>query len=199
MATSSSTNHRKESPTPVMDRDLSLPCIQKSLRKKTKKWLKDGKGTLRESSSSCVLMFASDHRCTLRGEYIDRFILCRRCYTVDSVDARPQAELTRYICVLSSKDVSASSRPQRVKPIKPFYCGRPSSILSPYICSLGELALVPELGYQSFMCDPGDVVAAMGTSIPHDYSACVVQSTQACAYSCVLCEWIREISCPLGS
>jgi hypothetical protein len=198
MATSSSTNHRKESPTPVMDRDLSLPCIQKSLRKKTKKWLKDGKGTLRESSSSCVLMFASDHRCTLRGEYIDRFILCRRCYTVDSVDARPQAELTRYICVLSSKDVSASSRPQRVKPIKPFYCGRPSSILSPYICSLGELALVPELGHQPYVRHAGDVLAPVGTPIPQGYAAHTVQSTQTGADARILFEWRRQVSGRLG-
>src|SRR5579863_9156449 len=60
--TSGSTSHRKESPTPVIAQGLSLPCIQKLLRKRTVIWLKDGRRMLRESSSSCVLIFTSKHQ-----------------------------------------------------------------------------------------------------------------------------------------
>ncbi len=84
-------------------------------------------------------------------------------------------------------------------PIHIIYCGHSFSILSTKICYLSELALVSKLGYQSFMCDAGNIVAAVGTSIPHNYSAYTVQSTQVCVYSCVLCEWSWEISCSLGS
>jgi len=60
--------------------------------------------------------------------------------------------------------------------------------------SLWFLSLVISLSC-NFMCYAGDVVAAVGTSIPHGQSTSGTQCTRAGAEACVFYEWHRQISC----
>ena len=163
--------------------------------KMVERWQKDAEGIIIFVRSG--FCFQTSNACLPKG-HIDWFILCRRCYTGDGLDAGPQAKLTRYLRVLSREDVSAPSRPQRVSPIHPFFVGFSSSFLSPEICCLGEHTLVPEPGYQSHMCHAGDVVTTMGTSIHQDYSGPTAQSRETGTDACVLCKWRRQVSDFLG-
>ena len=128
----------------------------------------------------------------------DYFILCCRCCARRCISPRPPTKPPGYIFILSRKTLSTSSRPKCATPIHAIRCGHSSCILSTEVCCLGELTLVLELGHQSFMRDVGDIAAAMVASIPQDYSASTMRTTQAGTRSCILCNWSREISCFLG-
>jgi hypothetical protein len=64
------------------------------------------------------------------------------------------------------------------------------------MCYLGEFTLVLELGYQSFVRYAGDIVTAVGTSLPQDHSGIRPKSTLASTQACIFCRWHAEISCP---
>ena len=66
--------------------------------KMVERWQKDAEGIIIFVRSDSY--FQTPNACLPKG-HIDRFILCRRCYTGDGLDAGPQAKLTRYLRVLS--------------------------------------------------------------------------------------------------
>ena len=88
---------------------------------------------------------------------IERFILCHCRRIAYYLNPRPQVKLTRHLRVVPKEHLSASSsrEPKCFSSVDPICLGRTSSILSTKICHLGELTLVPEPGYQPFMCDGG--------------------------------------------
>ncbi|KAH9963398.1 hypothetical protein BGW80DRAFT_853503, partial [Lactifluus volemus] len=87
-----------------------------------------------------------------RYPYLYRFILCCSCSIGRSVDPRLEAKFTRYLRILSRKDLSATRRPEHISCIHPCNSSSTSPILSTDVCSLGQLAMVPELGHQPYMC-----------------------------------------------
>src|SRR5260221_2745950 len=64
-------------------------------------------------------------------------------------------------------------------------------------CLWGQTPVL-ELGYQPFMRNAGDILAATGTQIPQYHSAGAMRSTQADTCSCILCECCQGISCCRG-
>jgi hypothetical protein len=68
-----------------------------------------------------------------------------------------------------------------------------TTIRPPKLCSLGQCALVLELGNQPYLCSTCDAAAAMGTKVSQDHSV-TLQPTQTSAYPCVLFRRRREVS-----
>ena len=108
---------------------------------------------------------------------IDWFILCY-CRFVDfCVNSGYSTESTGHLQLLPrthlpgycrSKSIQYFELPPRI----------PTPVFSTKVCSLGELALVLELGDQHYLCSTCDVATAMGTKIPQGHPD-TLQSTQA--------------------
>jgi hypothetical protein len=141
-----------------------------------------------------ILIFVSRHispymKLRTSTGNIERFILCHcRCFAYD-LNPRPQAKLTRHLRILPKEHLSASSsrQPKCFSSVDPVCFGRTSSILSTKICHLGELTLVPELGYQPFVCHGGNYGSELGSSILLGLSAATLYVREASANPCNLC------------
>jgi len=129
---------------------------------------------------------------------LDRFVLCGRRCVCGCFSPGPQTQLAGYFRVLSREYLPAPCRSQPTPPDQLFHSGKAFGILSANICHLGEHPLVLELGYQSYMCDTGNILTTVDTSTHKNYSTSTALSAQTGTGACILCEWHRQISCSLG-
>jgi hypothetical protein len=108
------------------------------------RWQKDADGIL-----IFVSIHVSPHKLTIVTSIIivDRFILCRSCGIRCSFDPGFEAKSTGYLCILSREHLSTTRRPEHISCIHPCQSSSTTPILSTDICSLGQLIMVPELGY----------------------------------------------------
>ncbi len=99
----------------------------------------------------------------------------------------------------STLAISIRFLPTRMPHAHPFLpCRQATPILSSEVCSLGELSLVLELGYEPQLCSVGNIVTSMGASIYPSHAACAVQPREASANASILCRWGGEDACPVG-
>jgi hypothetical protein len=160
------------------------------------RWQKDADG---------ILIFVSPHVTSTHlivatnVNIVDRFILCCRCGIAHSVNPGFEAKFTGYLCILSCRHISTSRRPEHISCIDSCHSSYTTPVLSTEIRNLGQFIMVPELGYQSYICTSGDIVTAVGASIPHNHSTTAFESTQACTNSFVLCRWSGKVSSSFGS
>ena len=160
------------------------------------RWQKDADG---------LLIFVSPHVTSTHLSVVtnvniaDRFILCCSFGIARSVNPRLEAKFTGYLCILSCQYLSTSRRPEHISCIDPCHSSYTTPILSTEIRNLGQFIMVPELGHQSYICTSGDIITAVGASIPHSYSTTAIQSTQACTNPFILCRWSGKVSSSFGS
>jgi hypothetical protein len=152
------------------------------------------------SSFSSVPHFTSTRLSVVANmNIVDRFILCCRCGIARSVDPRLEAKFTGYLCILSRQHLSTSRRPKHISCLNPCQSSYTTPILSTKIRNLGQFIMVPELGHQSYMRTSGDIVTAVGASIPHSHSTTALESTQARTNSFILRRWSGKVSSSFGS
>ena len=124
---------------------------------------------------------------------IDWSILCC-CRNVDiCVDSGYPTEPTGYFQLLPREHLSDAYWPEWINHFNfsPFFS---TPLLSTKPRSLGQRALVHELGDQPYLCPPCNAPAAMGATISQDHSVPPVHSTQTSADPCVLFRRYREVS-----
>ena len=168
---------------------------QEEDNKTADRWQKDADGILIFVSSSYYLPHLS---VVTNVNIVDRFILCCRCGIARSVNSRLETKSTGYLCILSRQYLSTSRRPEHISLVDPCHSSYTTPILSTEIRYLGQFTMVPELGHQSYMCTSGDIVTAVGASIPHSHSTTALESTQASTNPFVLCRWCGEVSSSFG-
>jgi hypothetical protein len=152
------------------------------------------------SSFSSVPRVTSTHLSVVTNmNVVDRFILCCCCGITRSVNPGLEAKSTGYLCILSCQHLSTSRRPEYISCIDPWHSSYTTPILSTKIRNLGQFTMGPELGDQSYLCTSGDIVTAMGASIPHGHSTTAVQSTQASTNPFILRRWSGKVSSSFGS
>ena len=137
----------------------------------TESWQADANGILVfvRSSPDTVLHTNSP--------FIDRLIL-RFCRIVAlGVNSRHSAESTGYLQLLPRRYLSSKCCQLKSVQCFKFPSGLPTVIFSTHICHMGELALVLELGDQSYLCSTRDLTTAVGPKIPQGHSD-TLQSTQ---------------------
>src|SRR6267154_6112850 len=125
----------------------------------------------------------------LGSNFIEWFVLCRRCNIARCDDPRPQAKSARYLCVSSRKNPPGPRRSHRITHCHTFNFNKTTHLLSPELRRLGQLTLVLELDPQSYLRTSGYIATAVGTSIHQDYSAAASKPPRACAHPRVLLRW----------
>ena len=124
---------------------------------------------------------------------IDWSILCFCCIVDLSIDSRPPAESTRYIQLLPRQRVSGYDSSERIE----FPPSFTAPVHSTELCSLGQRAVVLELGDQYYLRSPCDIATAVGMTIPQ-CDPNTLPPTQASSHSCVLRKRRREVSASVG-
>jgi hypothetical protein len=175
---------------------MYVKMSQEEDNKTADRWQKDADGILIFVSSSYYLPHLS---VVTNVNIVDRFILCCRCGIARSVNPRLETKSTGYLCILSCQYLSTSRRPEHISRIDPCHSSYTTPILSTEICNLGQFIMVLELGHQSYICASGDIITAVGASIPHSYSTTAIQSTQACTNPFILRRWSGKVSSSFGS
>jgi hypothetical protein len=163
---------------------MYLKMAEDEDNKMTDRWQKDADGILIFVSAYIALHSPSE---VTNMNTVDWFILgfCRGIGR--GLSPGPQAKFTGYLSILSREHLSTSRRPKRISCIYPCHSSYATTLLSTEISSLGQLALVPQFGHESYICATGDIVTAVGASIHQNHSTTTVQSTQASTDPCVLC------------
>jgi hypothetical protein len=175
---------------------MYVKMSQEEDNKMADRWQKDADG---------ILIFVSLHVASTylsvvtNVNIVDRFILCSSCGIARSVNPGLEAKFTGYLCILSLQHISTSRRPEHISCIDSCHSSYTTPILSTEIRNLGQFIMVPELGHQPYICSSGDIVTAVGASIPHSYSTTAVQSTQASTDPFILRRWSRKVSSSFGS
>jgi hypothetical protein len=151
------------------------------------RWQKDADGTL-VFVSLCFNILNTTH---INWNTVDWSILRRSHHITRCVRTGPQAKFSGYLSILSCEYLSDSRRPKRHRTthIHPFPRRHTYPILSSEICRLGELALVLELSYESYLRAIGNFLTPMGTSICQAHSASTVQPREASENACILRWW----------
>ena len=140
-----------------------------------------------------ILIFVSSHVSSQMtpGQLgnIEWFIRCYRWCTAYDLNPRSQAKLARHLHILSTEHLSVSSfwQPECFSSIDPIYFGQTTCVLSAKICHLGELTLVPELGYQSFMRHVRSDDSELGSSVHRGHLVAVGYTIEASADAYNLC------------
>jgi hypothetical protein len=133
--------------------------------KKTIRWLNVGK-------RMPTALFSSWVQCNFRitspitSETTVQFIFCCCCCICQRDGRLPQAKLSGYLYILSREHVSTSSR--QFQPSTTTYSSHSSqttTLLSPGLYDLGELALVLEPDCQSDLCPAGHNVTTVDPSL----------------------------------
>ena len=134
-----------------------------------------------------ILIFVSSHvisQMTPRQlGNIEWFIRCYRWCTAYNLNPRSQAELARHLRILPTEHLSASIfwQPKCFSSIDPIYFGQTTRILSAEICHLGELTLVFEFGFQSFLCHICDDDSELGSSLHRGHLVAMGYTIEASA------------------
>ena len=175
---------------------LFFQCTWKWRRKMTRGWLNAGKRMRTGSSSLCVAIYQAYSFIHAKSSVIDWIVLCC-CRLVDlSVNSGHSTEPTRHLQFLPREYLSSRNQPKWTQYIEypPHF---PTPVLSTKLCSLGQRALVHELGDQPYLCFACDISPAMGSKIPQSYPL-ALPSTQASTAPYILFRRCRKVSPSMG-
>jgi hypothetical protein len=135
------------------------------------RWQKDADG---------ILIFVSPHisihtmSLVTKVNVVDWFILCYGRGIGCGLYSGPEAKFTGYLSILPPEHLSTYRRPKCISCIYPCCSNSATPLFSIEISDLDQFTVVPQFGGQSYMCPIGDIVTAVGTSIPHNHPTATV-------------------------
>jgi hypothetical protein len=159
-------------------------------KKMVEGWKDDAEGLL-VFVGPCTTSYSFSHNL----ESVDWFILGCRCSIARSNPPRYSAEFAGRLNLLLGTNLSATGFPiEWIQNFHPVESVRSlPAIHPPYSSRMGQRALVPEPGYQSYLRPIGNVATAVGASLSNCCPP-TVPAPQASTYSCILCARRRKLA-----